>query len=796
MRKYPSVIIAIILFIGIILNKIFNFPKNHLIIFLFLGTFLFLIKNKNINYLGLALILTTVTIFNFNNTLNKINPTLDGNYYTVSGDIKNLKKDDNKTTLIITNVALDSNIKIEDIIVYYNGENNKLSVGDKIKFIDQIYVPIENFNPGEFNYYNYLISNNIFYYSYTKDLQVIGRSSNILLTARDCFFTKVNKILSKLDSNSKDFLYSVFTGNNFLSEEYTNMYKNLGIMHILSVSGLHIVILQSLLMFCLNFIIINKNTKRILSLFLIFLYCLLIGFPISAIRAFIFLFIDFISSVSMRPKVQIKTISISAILILLINPWSIFDLGFQFSFLSVLGIAIIYPLLKNKNYANGSILNLFYITLAINILIIPLQLYYFKNFSIAFFLGNIIAIPILTIIINISVIYMLVNFLPLISTILKLIIDFLYNISTYCLLGINNLFEKFNNGIYLNLYNIISIYMIIVLILIMYKNYYYLKRNSKIILNILIKLIPIHIILLFYCTNFLTPLRFNMINIGQGDCFLLETKNYNILFDTGGSVFKEYDKSGNRLINFLKYKKIKNIDAIFISHFDEDHAGNIKLLLDNFGEIPVYGRNNGLDILKNKYEIDNVLYFELNNNEIIKFEDIEIQVISPNNQVGDENSKSLIFKMKINNNTILLTGDTIEEVEKNILDNNLKSDILKIPHHGSKTSSSTEFINTVNPRIALLSVGKNNIYNLPNDEVIKKYKENNVNIKRTDNDGIIITDFYKDGYKIYKYSEILKYNISNSVILIYTIYGLALVLILKNYYSRMTYEKKYILNLW
>lgn len=787
MKKYPALIIAIILLLGIILNSILNLPKNILILILFLGTFLFFLKSKNLNYLGLALILTILSLFNYNNSLNKLNPELDGNHYIISGEIKSLKKDEDKTTLIITNVLLDSSINTDDIIVYYDGEKNNLSVGDKIEFTNKLFVPTENFNPGEFNYYNYLISNNIFYYSYTNDLQVIGKSNNLLLTARGNFFTKINKVLSKLNPNSKDFLYSVITGNNFLPGEYTNLYKNLGIMHILSVSGLHIIILQSLLLFCLNFIIVNRNIKRILTLVIIFIYCLLIGFPMSSIRAFIFIFIDFLSSIYMKAKVQIKTISVSAILILLINPWSIFDLGFQFSFLSVLGITLIYPLLKNKNYANSSILNILYLTLAINILIIPLQIFYFRNFSMAFFLGNIVVIPLLTIIINISVIYMCLSFVPIVNSIFISIINLLYNIATYCIVGINNIFEKFNRGIYLNLYNIVIIYISILLILTISYNFYYFKRNSKKFFYIFIKLIPFHLIFLFFCTNYHNPIKFSMINIGQGDCFLLESKNYNILFDTGGSFFKEYDNSGEKLINFLKYQKIKEIDAVFLSHFDEDHAGNIGILLDNFGNIPIFGRIGGADIIKEKYNIKNDFYFELKNDENINLENIKIQVIGQNEKHNDENSRSIILKIKIYNKIILLTGDISKEVEKNILYKNLKSDILKIPHHGSKTSSSIEFITSVDPKDALLSVGKNNIYNLPNDEVIKRYMENNINIKRTDKDGIVIIDFYKNNYNIYKYNEILKYNILNSTNLIYTIYGLILIIILKNYYNRMEY---------
>ena len=279
-----------------------------------------------------------------------------------------------------------------------------------------------------------------------------------------------------------------------------------------------------------------------------------------------------------------------------------------------------------------------------------------------------------------------------------------------------------------------------------------------------------------------------MINIGQGDSFILQNKNHVVLFDTGGS-FK--NDNSDRLIKYLKYNNINKIDGIILSHFDEDHSANLLGILDENNNTKVYGRIGGKDLLMKKYDISRLNYFELKEGDSISFDNIKIDVLYSQIDNLNENNNSMVLKLKIGEKSILLTGDIEEEVEIALLSYNISSDIIKIPHHGSKTSSNLDFIEKVNPKHGLLSVGENNIYNLPNEDIMKRYENYNVSIKRTDIDGFTTIIFYNNEYKIFTYSELFFSEMINTTNILYLIYFSYIIIVLKIYIERMNnYEIK------
>lgn len=214
-------------------------------------------------------------------------------------------------------------------------------------------------------------------------------------------------------------------------------------------------------------------------------------------------------------------------------------------------------------------------------------------------------------------------------------------------------------------------------------------------------------------------LKISFINIGQGDSTLITFKNKNYLIDTGGLTYSDIAK--NNLIPYFKRNRIYKIDEVFITHYDYDHYGALESLKANFNVKNIYDYNNFEDkeypfVLKdlNKYRND----FE------------------------DENDKSLVLYFSFKEYSFLFMGDASSNIESLILkDNpNLKSTYLKVGHHGSKTASSYEFINQINPKEAIISCGINNKYKHPHEETINNLSLNKVKIRRTDKEGTI--DYY------------------------------------------------------
>ena len=274
----------------------------------------------------------------------------------------------------------------------------------------------------------------------------------------------------------------------------------------------------------------------------------------------------------------------------------------------------------------------------------------------------------------------------------------------------------------------------------------FIKKNYKIIISyIIIFLILITLILKIIPKD----LKIYFIDVGQGDSALIITQtNKKILIDSGGSETGSFDIGKNTLVPYLLDRKIISLDYICISHFDSDHCDGFKYLLNNikvkniilskqyemtnnFEEIMSIANKKKINILK--VEAGNIL-------NIDKF--VRFKIFSPGkNLTNDINDISIVMKLECNKFSCLFTGDISKQIEQKLAKqygNELKSTVLKVAHHGSKTSSDKDFIKTVSPKISLIGVGKNNKFGHPNEEVLKILKEINLKVFRTDERGEII----------------------------------------------------------
>ena len=209
------------------------------------------------------------------------------------------------------------------------------------------------------------------------------------------------------------------------------------------------------------------------------------------------------------------------------------------------------------------------------------------------------------------------------------------------------------------------------------------------------------------------------IDVGQGDSCLIHGKNneYNILIDTGGSIYS--DIATNKLIPYFNKEGIKKIDLVIISHLDYDHYG-------------------ALDSLKKNFKINKVV--DNNEYEYLYYQDLKFKNLNIfyNRECEDENTKSSVLLFDFIGLKFLLTGDAPKEIEKKIIETyKIDIDVLKVGHHGSNTSSSLEFIHSIKPELAIISVGRNNRYGHPDNEVINNLNKEKVMILRTDKRGSI-----------------------------------------------------------
>ena len=607
----------------------------------------------------------------------------------------------------------------EKVIVYYKNNDLKLELGMNIEVFGELNEPSKNTNFNLFNYQNYLLSKKIYHTFYAEKIKVKNKSVNIFYKVKNLIIKRINK------SKNKNYLELFVLGNNNL-DEMKSIYQSLGISHLFAISGMHITLLTSVLYKLLNKLNKNKKTNFIIiSLFLLF-YMFLTNYTASVLRAsFLFILIN------LKKILKTKIDNIHILLIIFFglldyNPYYLYDLGFLFSF------CISYALIK-YNYLINKYHNYFikvFVTSLISFTFsLPIIMLNINSFNLLSPLINCLFVPFVSLIVfPLSLINL---FLPFLDNILLVVINILEEIAKICFI--------FKIEIVLA-----SASVLVIILYYLYITYMFYKINlKKIIVFMIILLIHINIhYFIFY------P-KVTFLDIGQGDSSLIELPHNkgNILIDTGGNY--DRDIANTILIPYFKSVGIKKIDYLILSHGDYDHMGEAINLVNNFKVEKVIfncGEYNDLEkelikvLDKNKIKYSSCINeLNIDNNKLYFLQTKEYD---------NENDNSNVIYTELNNYKFMLMGDASINTEKEIMNiyNLPDIDVLKVGHHGSKTSSGIEFINDINPKYSIISVGKNNRYGHPNKGVLDNLE--NSKIYRTDEDGSIMFKIKNNKLKI------------------------------------------------
>ena len=269
-------------------------------------------------------------------------------------------------------------------------------------------------------------------------------------------------------------------------------------------------------------------------------------------------------------------------------------------------------------------------------------------------------------------------------------------------------------------------------------------------------------------------LKVTFIDVGQAECSLIQFPNGKNMLIDGGRLMDDFDAGGSIVAPYLWDIGVTKIDYVIGSHPDSDHVGGLLFILN---EMPVRNYfDNGqesIDLIHVKLrEIareKNIPYMALHSGDKIEIDDkVKVEILHPTREIsnlksqisnlkerGHDNNFSIVMKITYGNFSVLFTGDIEKEVEEFMIGQgaDLKSIILKAPHHGSSSSSTEEFIKAVNPEVAVFSVGYNNPFRHPNKKVLSRYKEARIKIYRTDMDGLIEIESDGKNYTVKTYSE-------------------------------------------
>lgn len=604
----------------------------------------------------------------------------------------------------------------------YKFFKEKVNIGSSVSIKGKLVSPKNNTVPYLFNYKKYLYNKRVYYTLKIDSIKILNENSNSFIKLKNRVIKHVN---SYKDST---YLYAFILGKTeLISDEVLTSYRENGISHLFALSGLHVSIFSSILLFILK----KLRFKEILNYVIIFIFLLLFsfitGFSPSILRATLLFFLLGINKMFYLNIRTLDILYLVFIILVIINPFIIYNLSFILSFTAAFFLIFSSDLLKGKNY----FVSLFKVSLLSYFASLPLSIYYFGYTNLLGTILNLVFVP-------------LVSFVAFPLTLLTFIISKFYsilNITTNLLESLSLLFNKFKIIIYFPRINLIFVFIYLNILML------YIKFKKKICLYLIIVLLIFFKIRPYMDNN--TYIYY--IDVGQGDSILVVTPHLNktILIDTGGIVsFNENYKSNivkNKTIPFFRRIGINKVDYLFLTHGDYDHAGEANELLSNFCVKKVFINKGNINNIEKK----------INNKEVLMLKNFvidNIKVNSLNNNVfNNENDNSTVLLFNIYDYKFLFMGDASIKTEEYLLNNYIlpNVDILKVGHHGSYTSTSTDFINVIKPKYSVISVGENNIYKHPNKSVLDIL--DNTKLFRTDVDGTIEVKISKKGYKIKTY---------------------------------------------
>lgn len=558
----------------------------------------------------------------------------------------------------------------------------------------------------------------------------------------------------KLSPATVTWLHALVLGDKSeLDKPLIQLFQRWGLSHILAISGLHVGIIVGLIYFIfVRFSITTKEKAQFIIMLFLPSYAILAGSEPSVLRAsFMIVVVLLFQRYHIRYQYA-DVMSIIFLLLILYDPYIVYHIGFQFSFAVTFGLLLSHQIIRETS---SNLKRMIQISFISQMVILPLQLYYFSIFDPLSILVNVIVVPYFSLFV-IPVMFFLFLMLPL-PTILLEPMDRLFSfIHVYFLQGLafvdKHLHHPFIIGKFPFFY-FMMYYVIFVLLMIYYEKQAWKKSfQYGALLTCLIIFLAIR--------PYVSPEgKVTMLDIGQGDAIIIELPyRKGVFFIDAGASFAFHDmeptsKVYEQVIRpYLLGEGIWHIDAIFMTHEHLDHHGSVPLIVDDFptDEIIISSYFDRTDPILNELidKNENVKVVPFNASLVRNGQ--AFKIVSPEHDQKDANENSLAFYTEIGGLRWLFTGDIGKGTEEAILQNfpQLMIDVLKVAHHGSDTSTSEQLLIQTKPQAAWIGVGRNNRYHHPKEEVLSSLEQANISIYRTDEVGAIQYKFTNDSGKM------------------------------------------------
>lgn len=619
-------------------------------------------------------------------------------------------------------------------------------------------------NPGCYDAYNVFRLENIYYQINDCRIEGVIREGPGWLRMLERLKDRMQSVISQsLDSELSGILKGMVTGDKSdIPDEISSLYQSQGIAHILAISGLHVSMAGMGLREILKKIYIPFYTRQTAAIIAVFLYICMCGFSASSMRAFIMFVSGVVGEMIGRTKDEPSVLSAAAIIILLREPLVLFSFGFLMSFGCILSLM----LMQSIGGKNAGV----YIT----ILTMPMMAWFQYEISLYSVLINMIVVPVMGVLFPMGLVGSLAGCMWLMpgkflcqgaGMLLKLY-GFLCEIT-----------EKMPLSTVITgrpqMWEMVLIYsMLGIVCLISWQ-----KKDEKKQYFLLL------VMLLLFVRDTPDQMEMLFLDVGQGDCCIIRTKEGETVMIDGGSTSK--NEVGKYIISkVLKYYGISHIDYMILSHMDEDHVNGAMWLLEDgwhVGQIVLPGvicnqemKEQFLDIADKRNIPVSRIYagdeLRLGKNDA---DALRLTCLHPQKDfvTDSDNAASAVIAVRYGQTRFLLTGDVEGNGEQQMLeymkwmgdqlknqykvDISQKIDVLKVAHHGSKNSTSEEFLDYVNLDYAIISCGKNNIYGHPHEALMARLSEAACTTAVTAQTGAVLVQSDGNVVSVQKYQKSL-----------------------------------------
>lgn len=632
--------------------------------------------------------------------------------------------------------------------------------GDVVTVNCEVSLPDVAMNTGGFDYAKYLKSRGFKFQAVAKaeSMRIIGHNKHIFSDAVHSFRKRCIRLFDTAFPESEGSVIKAYVlgDKSAISPEMSDAFSGSGLSHVLAVSGMHVSVFLTCILALLKMLKISKRKQLVVCAFAVVFFASFTGASIATLRAAFVCLTAVLAKLVFRHSDGKTALFEAAAVLCVINPHVVFDASFLLSFSSAFGILFFFDGMSDTfsfAYAKlnpsskirtvvKTVCDMTAVGISANLFVAVVMIYLFREFSVMSVIATVVINPVLTPMLAGGLLFTAVGLIS--EAIAYPIAGFLYVCAKFVIkiaeLFAGLPFSKITFG------GITPFFLLFYAMAVLTVYFTLVKRNEALFMVSLYSLTLLSVVYLFFSVSVCNVAQISFINVGNGDCSLIKAPgNCDILIDAGGK--KKGGSVGEKVVKpYLIQNGVYDIEYVIASHGHEDHVNGIIELLDvmkikNIIVPEGFGTTEESNTLLNKAKEMNIPVTYFKHGDSLKINDhMKLTAIMPDEKFlaflnkDDENDRSLMLKLEYGDSTFLYTGDMSQNGEKYaaaLYPDMISANVIKIGHHGSDTSSSEIFLDTVAPEFAFIPVGKNT-YGHPNRAVLERLASRDIKFYRAD----------------------------------------------------------------